>query len=222
MGIIDQLKEYCNCVEVKESDVNELINLISMYTCWTQKPCDTFLYSQRREVVDLPDCLDDCSVFTFTPFYSPFDADSFTFTLIEQDGINETAIPITDFGYSSIDENFKIELPLADCKCRPSCGCEPSYKLLVEYWAGYEELPECLLPIFCEALEYIKEKNTCDCSDCQPCDANSADREGVIDYSTLTGRLQAYFLDSLTNQYWRQLSLISLCRNEGRLWGIVV
>lgn len=224
MVIFDQLKEYCDCVDVEESDVNELVNLISAYTCWMEKPCDTFLMGERREVVDLPNCTCECDVFTFEPFFTPFDPDSFTFTLIEQDGITETAIPVTEINYSIVDSNFRLALPLPDCKCKPHCGCEPKYKLLVEYMAGYEELPDCLLPIFCEALQWIKEKNTCDCSECEPCNTSTSttilDRE--IPYATLTGRLQDYFLQILTVQYRKQLSLISLCTNAKKLWGVVV
>ena len=46
----------------------ELITLISTYTCWAQSPCETFLLSERREVVDIPDCIKDCDVFEFEPF----------------------------------------------------------------------------------------------------------------------------------------------------------
>lgn len=220
MTILEQLTEYCDCVEVKESDVDELINLISAYTCWTTQPCETFLTSERKEVIDVPDCVCDCDVFVFEPYFRPFDADSFTFTLIEQDGITETATDITDYIYSVVDENFKIKLPLDKCGCRDKCGCPPKYKLLVTYIAGYDEIPECLLPIFCEALQWIKIKNTCDCAECQPCEVEQ--EEGVIDMTTLTGRLQDYFLNVLTYQYYKQLSLIGICRPHTGLWGFVV
>lgn len=221
--MVEQLKEYCNCIDVNESDVDELINLISSYTCWAQNPCETFVLSERREVVDLPNCAKDCDVLVFAPFYHPFEPDSFTFTLIEQDGINETATPVTDFVYSIVDENFRIALPLPDCKCDPKCGCEKTFKLLVTYAAGYEKLPECLLPLFCEALQWIRIKNECDCNECEPCDQNARDT-GKIDYTTLTGRLQDFFLDTLTKQYIRQLGLISLCdeRTHMKMWAVVV
>lgn len=225
MSVFEQLEEYCNCIDVKETDVNELIDLISVYTCWTSEPCETFLTAERKEVIDLPDCLCDCDVFTFEPYYTPFDVDSFTFTLIEQNGIEETATVITDFIYSMVDENFKIELPLPKCGCKPKCGCESKYKLLVTYTAGYDEIPECLLPVFCEALQWIKEKNTCDCSECAPCGDNDyRTTNDVINVTTLTGNLQVFFLETLTNQYKAQLSLISLCYRKNRhyLWGVVV
>lgn len=219
--VTEQLTEYCDCLEVKESDVNELISLISVQTCWTTKDdlCGTFLLGERKEVVELPDCTCDCDVFTFEPRFTPFDPESFTFTVIEQEGITETATEITDYTYSVVDEVFRMELPLPKCGCAPKCGCEKKYKLLVTYIAGYEMIPDCLLPIFCEALQWIKEKNDCDC-DCEECDNN--DTVGVIDDSSLVGRLQEYFLNTLTEQYIRHLSMISVCETKNDLWAVVV
>lgn len=221
MTIYEQLKAYCDCVDkVETSDIDELIDLISMYTCWTQKPCETFLMAERKEVITLPNCMDDCGVYIYTPFYQPFSEESFTFTLVEQNGITETATSITDYAYSAVDEAFRLNLGLPDCKCQPKCGCESTYKLLVTYEAGYEELPDCLIAVFCEALKHIVEKNDCDCN-CEPCERDT--ETGVIDGTTLNGTLQVYFLDTLTEQYKRQLSLISLCgRRNPPLWGFVV
>ena len=113
-----------------------------------------------------------------------------------------------------------MELPLPKCGCKPQCGCDKKYKLLVTYVAGYELLPDCLLPIFCEALQWIKIKNTCYCEACQPC--NEPAEVGEIDYTTLTGRLQDYFLTVLTEQYIRHLAMISLCEMRHDLWAVVV
>jgi len=219
----DQLADYCDCVEVSDKDVNELITLISSYTCWTQHLCETFLKSERKEVIDIPDCVGDCNVFEFEPFYTPFDVDSFTFTLIEQNGINETETAITAYRYSEADGVFRLELPLPSCTCRPRCGCESNYKLVVSYIAGFELIPECLLPVFCEALVWIKEKNTCDCSECQPCDPTLNDKVGVINMASVGGHLQEYFVQILSRQYFRQLGLISLCTKKRRtMWSVVV
>lgn len=219
---LEQLAEYCNCVDVEEKDVNELISLISTYTCWTQKPCETFLQMERKEVIDLPDCVCDCDVFTFEPFYRPFEVDSFTFTLVEQNGIQDLSSPITDYIYSEADENFRLILGLPNCGCRPHCGCESKYKLVVTYIAGYESIPECLLPVFCDALQWIREKNKCDCEQCAECTTEYTKREPYIDYTSLEGHLQDHFLRILTVQYFRNLSLISLCNVTRHLWGVVV
>lgn len=222
-SVFDQLAEYCNCIDVEESDVNELIDLISMYTGWTTEPCETFLTADRKEVIDLPDCLCDCDVYTFEPHYYPFEPDSFTFTLIEQNGLNETATVITDYIYSMADENFKIELPLPKCGCKPNCGCESKYKLLVTYTAGYDEIPDCLLPVFCEALQWIHIKNVCDCAECEPCNANDyGNNENTIDFTTITGTLQDFFVSTLSMQYRRQLALIAIYSRKHDLWGFVV
>lgn len=223
MTPFEQLTEYCDCQDVEEKDVNELINLISNYTCWAQNPCETFLASERKEVKDLPSCVDGCYVYEFEPFYAPFDPDSFEFTLVEQNGITETTVTLSSYIYSEVDGKFRLELPLPSCKCKPRCGCESKYKLLVKYIAGYEEIPECLLPLMCEALYWIADKNKCACEDCEACDPTKNTDEGVINYATLDGRLQDHFLNVLTRQYFNQLSLISLCmRYKGELWGVVV
>lgn len=232
MTIYEQLADYCDCLTTmvdgeavpvfEERHVNELINLISNYTCWAQHPCETFLQSERKEVKELPDCACDCDVYEFDPFFAPFDPESFTFTLVEQNGITETYTEVTSYIYSEADEKFRLELPLPDCRCRkPKCGCESKYKLMVTYVAGYEELPECLLPIFCEALQWVYDRSKCDCEECQDCDGVYKE-EKQIDYTTLSGRLQEHFLNILSVQYFRQLSLISLCTRRNHLWGVVV
>jgi hypothetical protein len=89
--------------------------------------------------------------------------------------------------------------------------------------AGYEEIPECLLPLMCDALYWVNEKNKCDCESCEACDPTVNTDEGVINYASLGGRLQEQFLNILTKQYFNQLSLISLCNGyKGELWGVVV
>ena len=220
---INQLIEYCDCQDVDEKDVNELIDLISTYTCWAQKPCETFLASERKEVIEVPSCSKECDIIEFEPFFVPFDPESFEFTLVEQNGIEEIQTTLSSYIYSEVDGKFRLELPLPNCKCKPRCGCESKFKLLVTYVAGYEEIPECLLPLMCEALYWIHDKNKCECEDCEACDPTTNTYEGVINDATLDGRIQNYFLNVLTRQYFNQLSLISLCqRYKGELWGVVV
>lgn len=227
MTIYEQLSKQCDCIDkIETSDVDELINLISSYTCWMNKPCENLLSGERREVIDIPDCVCDCEVFEFKPFYHPFDEESFIFTLIAQTGIEEDATGITDFSYSEVDGDFKMLLPLPSCRCgAPKCGCPTNYKLVVDYVAGYEELPDCLLPLMCEALQYIKEKNNCSCDKCPTCDKKYEEdqTEIIIDNAaSLTDRIKYYFAKVLTEQYKRELSLISLCEKPNELWGFRV
>lgn len=225
--IYEQLSSYCDCLHnVSQTDVDELIQLISVYTCWAQNPCETFMFGDRQEVVELPDCVCDCDVFEFEPFYVPFDSETFTFTLIKQQGIEEESTPITQANYSEVDQNFKMILPLQSCRCLPvKCECPTTYKLLVTYKAGFELLPDCLLPIFCEALQYIKDRRNCDCSQCSSCDNKyESDVTEVLvdDAANLTDELRAYLIRLLSKQYKRQLSLISLCERPNELWGFRV
>lgn len=220
--VYKQLQDYCNCINVSNSDIDELIHLVSNYTCWAQSACETFLRLPRKQVVTLPDCICDCDVYEFVPFYTPYDTESFKFTMVAQTGIEETSTSIEDFVYSETDQSFKMQLPLPSCKCATNCGCKTKYKLIVEYVAGYELIPDCLLPVFCEMLQYVKEKNTCDCSECQTCgDQYDTGKQEVFTY-TLTDQLKLHLVQMLTEQYKRQLSQISLCDRQNELWGFVV
>ena len=122
MTVYEQLTEYCDCLVDETKDegivpkfdaraVDELIHLISTYTCWAEKPCDTFLQGERKEVVDVPDCICDCDVFEFDPFYAPFDKDSFTFTLVEQNGIAENTTEVTAYINSDAYDKRPLNLP---------------------------------------------------------------------------------------------------------------
>lgn len=220
--IINQIKSYCDCVDATDDDVEELIEVISMATCWMQSPCETFLFGERTEVIELPGCLCKCDVYEFKPYYHPYDVSTFTFTLVKQTGITEETVEIEDYIYSEVDECFKLDLPLPKCNC-VSCNCKSEYKLLVTYSAGYKTIPECLLPVFCEALQWIKEKNVCDCSECQAC--SNETQVITADYengTSITDRLADYFIKSLSEQYKRELSLISLCEPHDKIWGFVV
>lgn len=224
-NIFNQLVTYCDCVEADENDVNELITLVSMITGWMAKPCDDFLFGARREVVELPSCL-DCPM-EFRPFYHPYDVDSFSFTLVKVDGLEETSTAISDYAYSEVDELFRIDPGLPSCKCAGSnCGCEPTYKLLVTYDAGYDSLPECLLPVFCNLLEVIHAKRTCDCS-CDTCDSTygPSDNQPVVKYKS--GDVVSVFLENdlgkvLVEQYKNQLAMLNLYRTPPVYWGEVV
>lgn len=217
--IIEQLKSYCNCIDIDEEEVLHLIELISMATCWTHEPCcETFLFSSRREVIELPSCNDKCNVIAFEPYYKPFETDSFTFTLIEQKGIEEKSTSI-EGAYSEVDGNFKLNLSaIKDCHCKTQCGCETTYKLLVTYDAGYITLPDCIVPVMCEALKYLHNDGGC-----ASCNTDyEAESVYVGDGATINDRLDDYFGRVLFRQHVRELGLISLCEKTDDIWGIIV
>lgn len=218
MTIYDQLKAYCACVEdLDEADVNEMVNVVSLMTGWQKNGCETFLYGARREVRDLPSCA-DCPL-VFTPYYHPFDETTFKFFLVKVDGLDETVTEITDFRYSPTDGVFRIDtgLPSCKCSCHP-CGCPPSYRLIAEYEAGYDLLPECILPVFCHLLEVIKARRNCDCGDC------GCDNEPKVKYATgdvVSVALETDLGKMLVEQYKNQLASLVLF-DVPELWGFVV
>lgn len=221
--ILEQLKAYCACVgeDVTEADVADLVNVISMSTCWQRVPCETFLKGARREVIDLPSCA-DCPI-TFEPYYFPFYEDTFKFYRVEIDGLDETSTEITDFRYSPTTGVFRLDagLPSCKCGCNPCELCPKEYKLVVEYEAGFEELPDCVLPVMCNVLEVIMAKRNCDCAN----DCGCENQEDQVKYATgdvVSVALETDIGKMLVENYKNQLALISLCRGREYLWGVVV
>lgn len=220
---IEKLKDYCSCVEATDEDLAEMVNLISLATGWMREPCETFLTGHRREIIDLPSC-SDCPI-EFDPYYRPFDVSSFQFSLIKVDGLSETQTEITDFQYHVSDGLFHIDAGLPSCKCGCESKCDPcevTYHLMVEYDAGYDEIPDCLTGVFCNVLEVIHAKNKCDCNDCA-CESN--DSENNITYATgdvVTVALETDIGKVLVEQYKKQLGMISIVKVPSPLWGFAV
>lgn len=239
-GLYDQLLQFCTCVEeVTDRDVADMIGVVSLATGWTINPCESFELGERREVIDLPSCM-DCP-YEFSPYYTPFDADSFTFTLIKRKGLEEERISLTNFRYTGFDERdmkyeggflVDTELPKCECTCGDECGCPTEYKLLVTYDAGYDILPECLLPVLCNLLEVIHAKNSCDCGGCgcNSGDTVTYDADGNVTTQEIkykSGDVVSVFLETdlakmLVEQYKNQLGMISLLKYNHDVWGFVV
>lgn len=245
MTIYEQLESYCNCTEMDMKDVDEAIDLLSQMTCWTgssknNTECDTFLLGSRREVIDLPNCFEKCSVLKFDPFYYPYDKDSFTFKIARISGIDETITEVTSVKYLESLGLFAVDLTsvLPSCECAaPECGCPDELKLIVEYEAGYELLPDCMLPVLCNMITVIHAKNECDCDTCAPC-ASSEGRTTVdpmtgevttsiqtIKYASgdiATVQLETDLARLVVDNYKKALGKISLCTGYQKLWGTVV
>lgn len=218
MNIAEQLRAFCECVEdISDGDIAEMINVVSLMTGWQKDGCETFLTGARREVRDLPSCA-DCPI-TFEPYYHPFDETSFRFYLVKIKGLDEDITEITDFRYSTVDHVFRIATGLPSCRCGcDPCGCKAEYRLVAEYDAGYDELPECILPVFCHLLEVIKARKNCDCEDC------GCDTEPKVKYASgdvVSVALETDLGKLLVEQYKAQLLTLAL-HEVPVLWGFVV
>lgn len=211
-NVVEQIIEYCSCQDIDEKDVIEAIDIVSIFTGWAYRSCETFLTGERKEVIEIPRCV-PCG-YEFKPYYWPYDTETFTFTLIKQRGIVEESEPI-EFVYSEVDEVFRLDLP-NDCCCggNEKCGCPTKYKILVTYEAGYDFIPDCLLPVFCEIVRLIHEKNLCCKSSCA-CD-------GTVDEEESSSESLADFKKIIREQYKRQLGMISLYKEHPEVWGAVI
>lgn len=213
--------------ELLERTVNELISLISLLTCWTNKPCETFLNSERVECIDLG-AFDPCGccegIVSFNPYYTPFNPNSFKVQLVILDGIKETIIEINKSDYIYSETFCALRIDIRDYVEFNNCGCQKGYKLRITYDAGYELLPECLLPLFCDILHVLLTKNECDCSKCKTC--NELASQGVIEYvegDNLSPLINSYLNSLLLSGYRKQLNTISLCeRCSNGFWSVVV
>lgn len=217
--LFTRLKEFCSCVDVDEADVVELINVVSSATGWAVNPCETFLKGPRRELIDLPDCM-DCA-YEFTPYFHPFDPQTFSFKLIEITDEGEGAHEC-DFVFIGSKAVFRVKTGLPTCGCAPcSCGCKSEYKLLVTYEAGYEDdVPECLFPVFCNLLEVIHAKNKCECG-CG-CEGQETNTEPIYAKGDIvTVQLETDLGKMLVAEYKREIGMISLIRKND-FWGFVV
>lgn len=228
MLVYQQLKDFCDCLPDMEEDVfkrnvDELIHLISILTCWQQNTCETFLNSERVEYVELGQ-IDPCacngSIVPFAPFYRPFQPDTFRVDLTTIRGLEEEVEPITAIAYINTLSELRIDL---EGKIMGNiCSCPPDRRLRIQYDAGYPELPDCLLQIFCDMLAVVADKNNCDCT---PCDVCSGSDDVTIDYlngDKVSPVLNDYFNSLILAGFKQQLGFMSLCDCQPEIWGVVV
>lgn len=245
-AIIEQLDNYCDCLprgaydddkevtELFEKSVMQIINIISLLTCWTQNPCETFLNGERSETIDVEPfnkCCCNGGIVEFKPHYRPLVADSIKVTLIVYDGIHEDEIPIDNSAFSWNKRAEVVKVDLRNYINFSDCGCPKKYQLVFEYDAGYELIPECLLPVFCNLLAVVIKMNEC-CCDCACNENDTLDEEsdiaipGVeIEYSEgVTERLDKWLMKLVLDGFQQQIALISICEvSVARdIWGVIV
>ncbi|EMW9224737.1 hypothetical protein AAFC16_001870 [Enterococcus faecalis] len=232
--IIEQLKEFCGCFPCDVEDnklektVKEAIHLISLLTCWTQRPCETFLMSERQEVFDMDNylpCSCDDGIMELDLFYAPFALASFRVFSVHREGVKEIIRELDEkeFGYSVVKDKLLVDIRNYANRENGCCVCKKEHQLLVLYDAGFEELPQCLLQLFCDLIHVIYNKNNCDCHACATCQDNS-DSGFIANEAMTTDELVESYLNKLViDSYRKQLGLISLCgKSLEQIWGIRV
>lgn len=233
--IVEQLKDYCSCI--KDSDlqedklnknVGELIDLISTITCWRNHPCETFLSSQREEVFDIEkikNCGCDAGIVRFPLFYPMIEPTTIEVSIITRDRITFTTHKLEvdkDFTYNPYESIVYVDLSNLDFKNECNCKCSEISKVVINYVAGYEQIPDCLLPVFCDFLQFIIAMNRCECG-CSTC--SETDGSDVLiseENSDAQISISMYVREHITKAYAEQLGILSVCNSKNIWAGAVV
>lgn len=235
--IVEQLGNECRCLKDinRDSDlfayvVKDMINLVSQLTCWQQNPCETFLLEEREEFFDIGDyeqCGCNAGIVEIEPFYSPIEPGSMKITLLELNGteVREIDLPDSAFFYNVAWGNT-VKINIKEYIRNGECCCPLQYKLRATYYAGYSDIPDCLLPLFCGLLHVVYDKNNCECSTCAAC-ASTEDVVVTAEYNggdNISKLIDNYYTNIVLVAFKKQLGLISLCRArlENQVWGVTV
>ena len=224
--ITDQILQVCNCPEVKERDLKELITLISQMTCWGDGT-DSFLLSDREEIIEItPEAIKD-GIYQYEPYYKVFDKETMQIELVKVSGIEEQVSDGVVYNYSDMVGAYLIKLPRELHKPhRPKDPCrEPKphkpckWYLHTMYEAGYERIPEHMITLFCDMLALINRKNDCSCSDGCNCSSSSGSLEEPSASIYKEGDWLGWEHDKdmaelLNKQYVGILEDMTLCKNE--------
>lgn len=244
--IIEQLRSYCDCIGDLDTDnpdkrskveknLTELIRLVSVSTCWATGKvpkfkegccchdtfCDSFLLSTREEVLEPQDISDLCGscdggLMKINLYYNQVIADSITIDIVYRDGIRFENVPFGEFTYDPYGEILWLDM--SEYLPSGTCSCRELYKIIIRYDAGFERLPECLLPVFCELLKYVDDMNRCDCEACPVCEI----REDSEEPDNRNQKDIWYWVRKQLYETWiRQLEMIALC-DYPKYWGNVL
>lgn len=227
--VVEQLKDKCDCLKETdtsaykfEQNVEQLINLISILTCWKrgskENYCETFLLSERKELFDFKQvkscgCCDN-NITTLCLYYDLVKPESISVKLRVRNGIkfSEVEIDSNDISFDEIENNLYIDLSNYT-DVTNNCNCDVLQKIIVTYDAGFEEIPDCLIPVFCDYLSYVIDMNKCECG-CDSCDDdNDVNIDDIVNMDSNAEQLNTYVTvrNHIISAYAQQLSIMSLC-----------
>ena len=188
-------------------------------TCWKNSPCENFLSSDREEVMDvdvIKSCWCDGGLMIVPLYYREIKAETIQVFVQIRNGVKFEEIELSTDDFSFNQYENKLYIDLSEYDTESVCNCEKVHKLIVRYTAGFELLPNCLLPVFCDYLSYVIKMNQCDCN-CNTCEDDTENTEPVE-----PDTIEEYIQRTLFIAYARQLETISLCGNHKWFVGLVV
>ncbi len=228
--LYDQIQGYCSCMgEINECEVekylSQLVDYVSAMTCWKRKTCETFLSSEREEVFS-PSYVKDCGCdhgMTVIPFYYTHVFEpTIEVTIQLRDGVHfcEVLVEPDDYSFDVYENELYINLSKYLGLVGGQCDCTKMHRVIVRYIAGYDRIPDCILPIFCDLMNYIVELNSCDCDRCTECESGSEEQEIPDDENQQL--IHSWIQQAVTTVYINQLGLMSLCGKKHGFLGVVV
>lgn len=152
----------------------QAIRYISHLACWTDSDNDTFLTQVRKQIYDVNAicacsircCECDQNVVAIKLDYNPVPHNPFSIAhisgvyggeilmdVIDKDYLNDHYNPATNTLYINRRDFPNL---LLDKGC-PCCLCEHKLTIVLEYAAGYDDIPDGLLPLICPIISKINE-----------------------------------------------------------------
>lgn len=231
--ILEQIKDNCDCIPVDMKDeeilstIEEVISLISFMTCWTTKPCETLLKSKRTEIIKMDEflpCSCDDGIMEIDLYFKPVEATSIKVYSVHREGVKEITTELSDneISYSTIKDLLYVDIRNHAIIQGDCCVCKQEQYLMIEYIAGFELIPNCLLPLVCDLFHIVYDKNKCCCDKCVSCNMDNSD-SGYYDTGNIdiSNEIANVLTSLITNVYTKQLSLISVCKlNCNNVWGV--
>lgn len=241
-----QLIDKCPCYKDCEVDdvkgmADQLVDNISLSTCWTTKSCETLLYSDREERIEFPCLTCDCcgNIERFRPYFQEgISKDTTEVTIITQSGLDteEVKVDVNDFGVTKVKGYYEFLVNLENygnyCNCS---NCDVMY-IVFKYKAGYEKLPDCLFPEVCDLIKVMEASNLgcggiddcCKMTQAEVGYALKSKKKGEISYTweQNTEGFAYLFNQLLIGNMFKNLGMISLCGTHtddyrSRLWVVV-
>lgn len=152
----------------------QAIRYISHLACWTDSDNDTFLTSIRTQVVEVsakcacqPDCCEcDKNVIAIHLDYAPVPHNPFSIAhlsgvyggeilreVIGHEYLNDHFDPATNTLYISRRDFPNLLLDKGGC----CCLCDHRIVIEIKYLAGYDDIPDGILPLICPIISKIDE-----------------------------------------------------------------
>lgn len=235
----DRLKERCHCFDCEDEATvqvyfEKFLKVLARLFCWVDGECDTILKSIRHEVIEL-DKVEICgcqALMEIKPFYfKGFDPSTLKVYIQRRQGMKREVFEILPdkYDWSFIDGTLLVSLTdylSPCCRCDDPCSCETTYKLILDYEAGYtsDTMPDCVLDVMCHFLNvFIAYQNKCgsldECANMDRLAVGSVLSQKSVDYIVRKwtiddADMNRIYVRMINKWYLSTLASLSLCNSK--------